>query len=133
MKRPLLGFSLIELMIALVIVGILASVAMPSYQSYMRKGRRADVQQFMLNLSQLNQRYFMDNRAYTSTVATLASPPSNISSYYTVTITVDNGPPPTFSISAAPVGGSVQAGDTCGTLTLTSANVKSSSSGSNCW
>lgn len=125
------GFSLIELMIALAIMGILVAVAMPSYQSYVRKGRRADAQQFMLNLAQLNQRYFLDNRSFTNTVSTLATTPTSVSSYYTITITVDAGPPATFSIAAAPTGG--QASDSCGTLTITSANVKSSSSGSNCW
>lgn len=125
------GFSLIELMMVVAIVGILAAVAYPSYQDYIRKARRADAQQFMMNLAQLNQRYFTDNRAYTDTVATLAAIPAGVSAYYTLSITLQAGPPATFSISAVPK--AAQAADSCGTLSLTGANVKSSSTGSNCW
>lgn len=129
--RRQVGFTLIELMIALAIVGILASIALPSYSSYIKKARRADVQQYMLNLAQLNQRFFQDNRAFTSTLATLQAPPNSVSTYYTVVISTDPGPPATFSIVASPT--RAQDGESCGTLTLNSSGVKSSSTGSNCW
>lgn len=125
------GFSLIELMIALAIAGVLLAVAFPSYQDHIRRGRRADTQQFMMNLAQLNQRYFMDNRDYTTTTSDLAPTPTSVSDYYTVTIAVDAGPPRKFTVTAAPAG--AQVGDKCGTLTINSTNIKTSSSGSNCW
>lgn len=125
------GFSLIELMIAIAVIGILGAIAFPSYQDYVRRGHRAETQQYMMNLAQLNQRYYMDNRSFTSTLSDLASPPSSVSKYYTVSIIVDNGPPASFTIQAVPTGS--QSGEKCGTLSLNNANVKTSSSGSNCW
>ena len=127
------GFTLIELMIALVVVGILTAVAFPSYQEHMRKARRAGAQSYLMDLAQRQQQYFLDNRAYASTIAALgyATAPSDVSPYYTVTIAVNAGPPPTYSFTAAPTGS--QTSDSCSSLTINSAGTKSSSAGSHCW
>lgn len=127
------GFSLIELMIAVAVIGILAAVAVPSYQEHVRKGRRAAAQGYLMDLAQRQQQYFLDNRGYASAASALgyASTPSDVSSYYTVAITVAGGPPPTYSITATATGS--QTSDTCGNLTINSAGTKSSSAGSNCW
>lgn len=110
------GFTLIEVMIVVVVVAILAAIAYPSYTSYVRKARRADAEQQLLTLAQLNQQRFLDTRAYTSTVSNLVAIPSNVSAHYNISIALVTGPPAGFSVSAAPYG--AQASDTCGQLNL---------------
>ena len=58
------GFTLIELMIAVVIVGILAAVAYPSYQDYILKARRTEGKNALLKAAQQQERYFTDNNHY---------------------------------------------------------------------
>lgn len=127
------GFTLVELMIAVMVVGILAAVAWPSFQDSVRKGHRADAQAFLMELAQQEQRYLLDARAYANSLAALsASVPASVASHYQSPVfTVTAGTPPTFSISITPTGS--QASDSCGTLTIDQAGNKTSSSGSNCW
>ena len=121
-KQP--GFTLIELMVTVVIVGILAAVAYPSYMNQMKKGRRAAAQAHLMDIAQRQQEYLLDARTYASTLATLSiTTPADVASYYTVADPVITaGPPTTFVISAVPITGRAQAGD--GTLSINSSGVK---------
>ena len=58
------GFTLIELMIAVAIVGILAGIAYPSYQDSVRKSRRADAKGALLGFANAMERYFTENNSY---------------------------------------------------------------------
>lgn len=130
------GFTLIELMIAVAIVGILASIALPSYQDYVRKGRRADAQAFMHEVASRQQHFLVDRRMYADTLGKLSLPPSSIPSsvslHYNITLTnvINDVQPMGFTLQAAPIGG--QARDTCGTLTLNAQGAKGAAKGG-CW
>ena len=127
------GFTLIELMITVAVVSILAAVALPSYQQYLRRGARADAQSHMMDIAARQGQFLIDNRAYAASVSALGmTTPSSVSTKYTITITPATNPP-TFTITAAPVSGSSQASDTCGTLTLASDGAKTASGTGTCW
>jgi type IV pilus assembly protein PilE len=111
------GFTLIELMIVVAVVAILTKIAYPSYLEYMKRGYRSAAQGFMLDLANREQQYLLDNRSFiggSSAVTTLipVGVPTEVSAYYTVTITATAGPPPTFEVKASPLSGSILAGET---------------------
>lgn len=113
------GFTLIELMITVAVIGILAAIAMPSYQSYVRKAARSAAQSFMLDISNREQQYLLDQRTFSATVAALGmtQPTETIGRYtFAIDITVPAGPPPCFTVTGTPVVGSAQSVD--GVLTL---------------
>jgi type IV pilus assembly protein PilE len=122
--RQYLGFSLIDVLITVAIVGILAAIAYPSYQSVMRKNNRAAAESYLADVAQRQQQYLLDQRSYASDVSTLGVPtPATLTPYYTIAIAVAAGPPPSFSASAAPIGS--QASDLSGqSLTITNTGAK---------
>ena len=58
------GFSLIELMVTVAIIGILAMVAVPQYSSYVKKTQRKDAQAALLAFSNAMERFWTENRTY---------------------------------------------------------------------
>ena len=116
------GFTLVELVIVVAVVGILVAIAWPSYQSSVIRSHRAEAQNFMMDLAQREQAYLLDRRSY-ATLAQLGVPvPTRIAQYYAIIVTVVAGPPPTFTIQGVPLGGTIQASDPI--LTLNQAGQK---------
>lgn len=119
------GFTLVELMIVVAIIGILAAVAYPSYQQHGIRGKRAAAQSEMMNLANMQQQYLLAERRYADTAQLTTNGyalPAEVSAHYTYAVTVDNSAP-SFTITFTPTG--AQASD--GALTLNSAGVKSPS------
>lgn len=130
------GFTLVELMVAVVIAGILASIALASYRSHVIKANRSAAQQFMMDVANKEEQVILDLRSYVAVTATANFPnaPTNASpglavtvptkavQFYDFTVTTAAGPPPTYSITGTPKAGTMQASD--GALTLSSAGVK---------
>ena len=119
------GFSLIELLIAIVIVGVLAAIALPAYTSQLRKSARAEAQSFMTTAAGNQQQYLLNRRAYASSLDPSSSgylgvaPPADLNAKYTFTVVAAAGLPPTFTLTATAIG--AQANDACPTMFIDSA------------
>ena len=123
-KRRSRGFTLVELVVTVAIVGILASASYGSYQNYLRRSNRSAAQQFMLEVMNRQELYLLDARAYADDVGDTGlglTVPDKVAQHYAITITLTAGPPPGYVVTATPGGN--QAVD--GVLTLASNGNKS--------
>lgn len=135
MRKSQHGFTLIEIMITVAIIAILVMVAMPSYRDYTVRANRAAAASYLLEVANIQERHFLDQRSYEASMADLgATVPAEVNQHYNVTTTADNAAtPPTYSVSAAPKG-SQAADDDCGTLTINSMGQKGHAAGAaRCW
>jgi type IV pilus assembly protein PilE len=135
------AFTLIELMITVAIVGILASIAYPSYQGSVMKSRRADATGALLGLANAMERHFTETNSYLGaadingvpTIFSATSPVDGGTPYYNLTV----DPATTassYTLNAAPT--NAQSNDKCLTLTLTNTGIKGNTAllnQSECW
>lgn len=109
------GFTLIELMIAVVVVAILAAIALPSYRSSVVRSNRADAQQALLVAAQNLERFYATNGAsgYVGSSVSPTQSPTSGTAVYQLAFTAGVGNPSAnaFVIRATPVAGGVNAND----------------------
>ncbi len=120
------GFTLIELMVTVVVISVLALIALPSYQQYVRQARRVEAQAELINLQRAMEKYRVNNPSYDGCVADGACALPTSDDY---TYSVSGASATGYSLSAEAKGS--QAADSgCSPLTL---NQNSEKGPNGCW
>jgi len=130
LKMKNVGFTLIEVMINVVIVGILASIAYPNYTQFDAKGARADGVAGVMHVANLQEQYYLDHRSFATDMKKLGlnqDPWVVENNYYEVdtTLSGDN-----YTVTATAVGVQATRDAACSTISLTSTGTKSPTE---CW
>lgn len=114
-----LGFSLMELMIVLAIVGLLAAIAMPAYNEYMIRANKSAVKSFMQEVASRQEQFLIGNGSYGSLSALRISVPETVTRYFDITLITGTNTGstvvalqgmPTFVITATGKAGTLQEG-----------------------
>lgn len=129
-RRLTRGFTLIELMVAVAIIGILTSIALPAYQEYVLTTNRAKAKACMSEYAQFMERYYTTNMTYIDAAPALGcQDEGGLASRYTITVS-DLGAR-AYTITATAIGS--QTKDRCGNLGLNQLGAKTASGAGTCW
>ncbi len=125
------GFTLIEIMIVIAIIGIVMTIAAPSFTEYLNKGRRAEAAGLLSEQAQILERFYSQKNVYTDATGLSAG-----NDYYSITPTLTDQ---AFVLTAVRKPDSSMATDKCGDLTITNTgvlgmvNAESGLTSKDCW
>ncbi|MDO6773741.1 type IV pilin protein [Shewanella sp. 3_MG-2023] len=125
------GFTLIEVMITVVIIGILASIAYPSYTKFAAKGARADALSGLMNLTNRQEQFYLDHKKFTKNMKQLgmdADPYIVDNGFYEIDASVGNAT--RYTLQATAIGTQATRDTACPVIQITSDGVKTPTE---CW
>lgn len=131
-KHIVKGFSLIELMIVIAIIGILSAIAYPQYTDFVKRSNRSEAQREILRIANLQERYFVDTRSYTEGMTDLglnADPFITESGFYRIDAEVVGS---SFTLTATALGSQASGDIECLNFVVNELGTKTATS-SNCW
>jgi type IV pilus assembly protein PilE len=137
MNRRMRGFTLIELVITIAIIAILAAIAIPSYENYLFRARRADGREMLQRIASAQERFYTNRMRYSDDLTTnaglnLGTANSEAGHYAIAVVVAADGQ--SYTLTATPQG--VQTDDACANLTVNNVGARGytgSSSNGNCW
>ena len=133
------GFTLVEILVALAIVGLLAAIALPAYQDSQLRAGRADGKNALMQVASDQERFYSNNFAYSAMAVPLATVPATTllsrDGNYSVTVAACAGGTISTCFVATAVPQGNQTEDDCGNLTINSQGVRAASGGTvaDCW
>ncbi|MFK8398535.1 type IV pilin protein [Pseudomonas sp. BGr12] len=124
------GFTLVELLVCLTLIGILLGIALPAYQEHIQRVRRVDAQKSLVELAQSLERFYTSHGTYVgATLPFDQSPRDAGKAFYRLGFA--SGPDESgYVLQAEPVG--AMARDACGVLTLASSGLRGAAT-ERCW
>lgn len=132
------GFSLLELLIVIVILGLLATIAIPQYQQQVVKARRSDGKIALLDLAGRMERYYAEKQTFVGATigagGTISTTNTSPDGYYTLSVGTPSAT--AFSLTATPTGSQLTDDTLCGTLGLNQLGTKTvtgSGTVAQCW
>jgi len=139
MTKTQTGVTLIELVIVMVIIGILAAIAVPSYRQYVIRSQRVDATSALLRLATAQEKFYLQNNRYATNAERVTAPPAGLGipgtehGWYTLaTACVVAGCASGFTATAVPVAGGPQASDACQLFQVNDRGVKTATI-PKCW
>lgn len=142
------GFTLIELMIVVAIIGIIAAIGYPSYNNYIIKAKRSTAKSFLTQVATSQEQYYLDNKSYADDLSLLGYPgdpffvdknnhaaaATSSDAIYEIEITASTAT--SYTLTAKPVNLQLKQDTKCGSLSLTNTGTKTVSGSSKvneCW